>query len=272
MKGGLILVCYVVANRKGGVGKSSTSSALFNWFECQFNDHKNHKYHNHTDSKVLLIDLDSQCNVSFSLGIDVVATSNITTIADVFAGTSTLEKAMIQHSENGYIVPGSELLTDYDNGTEDFKVDLKTALKSISKKFQYCIIDAPPSLGRLTVSALLAGDELIIPSQADIYSVQGLNSMIKILESVQEYNKIHVAGILLTRNNERLLLTKMLTELLDEKAKELNTKIFKSSIREGVAIREASAQQIGLFDYDPKLKSNVAIDYDNFIRELLEVK
>lgn len=252
--------CFVFANRKGGVSKSTSCGALFNWLE-RFGNGK----------KSVLIDLDSQCNISFAFGIDTFA-SDIPTIVDVFTGNASLSDIMHQHSKNGYIVAGSEMLIDYDSGKKDFKVRLESALKSVAKQFDYCIIDAPPSLGRLTVSALLASDKVVIPSQADIYSLQALNSMTKILQSVQQYNKITIAGILLTRHNERLILSKTLTELLDSKAKELGTKVFRSTIREGVAVREASAQQIGLFDYDPHLKSNVAKDYDSFCREFLEVK
>ena len=250
---------YVFANRKGGVGKSTSASAVFNWLE-------------RAGHKTLLVDLDSQANVSYSYGIDVIANPDVITIANVFAGEASLQDAIQQKSKYGYIVPAHEVLFDYDNGTEKIKTDLKTALNSVAKNFDYCIIDAPPSLGRLTVSALLSGDFLVIPVQADIFSVQGLNSMLKILKNVHQYNQIKVSGILLTRNNERLLLTKALTELLEEVAKNLDTKIFKNSIREGVIVREASAQQVGLFDYDANLKSNVAKDYDSFIRELMEVK
>ena len=258
-KGGVVVVVFVVANRKGGVGKSITASSIYNWLERAGN-------------KTLLVDLDSQSNVSYAYGIDVIANPEILTIADVFSGDSTLQKVMQSKSDYGFIVPAGEKLVDYDDGTEKFKIDLKSALKSVSADFDFCVIDAPPSLGRLTVSALVAGDYLVIPAQADIFSVQGLNSMKKIIESVKEVNKgLTVSGILLTRNNDRLILTKALTDLLDETAKSLGTKIFKTFIREGVAVREASAQQIGLFDYDVKLKTNVAKDYDNFIRELLGV-
>ena len=253
------MVVFVVANRKGGVGKSTTASAIFNWLERAGN-------------KTLLVDLDSQSNVSYAYGIDVIANPDILTIADVFSGDSTLQKVMQSKSDYGYVVPAGEKLVDYDDGTEKFKVDLKSALKSVSADFDFCVIDAPPSLGRLTVASLVAGDYLVIPAQADIFSVQALNKMKKIIETVREVNDISVSGILLTRNNDRLVLTKALTDVLNEVAKNLGTKIFKSTIREGVAVREASAQQIGLFDYDVKLKTNVAKDYDNFIRELVEVK
>lgn len=250
---------YVIANRKGGVGKSTTAAALFNWLE-------------RTGKRTLLIDLDSQCNVSYAFGIDVVANQDLATIADVFSGKVSIKDVMRPtNTVFGFIVPAAESLVDFDNGSEQIKIDLKTALSVVSRRFDYCIIDAPPSLGRLTVSALLAADYLIIPALADIFSVQGLNSMVRIVETVQQHNKLLVAGILLTRNNDRLVLTKALTEMLEEIAEDMQSKVFKATIREGVAVREAMAQQIGLFEYDPSLKSNVAKDYDSFIRELLEV-
>lgn len=251
---------YVFANRKGGVGKSTTAAAVFNWLE-------------RSGKRALLVDLDSQCNVSYAFGVDVLANPDIVTIADVFSGKAYMKDAMQKtNTVWGQIVPASEGLVDYDNGSEPFKIDLKTALSSVSHKFDYCIIDAPPSLGRLTVAALLASNYLVVPAFADMFSVQGLNNMVNIVKTVQQHNDIKVAGILLTRNNERLVLTKAVTEMLEEIAGEMKSKVFNTTIREGVTVREAMAQQVGLFEYDATLKSNVAKDYDSFVKELLEVK
>lgn len=251
---------YVIANRKGGVGKSTTAAAVFNWLE-------------RSGKRALLVDLDSQCNVSYAFGVDVLANPDIVTIADVFGAKASMKDAMQKtNTVWGQIVPASEGLVDYDNGSEPFKTDLKTALSSVSRSFDYCIIDAPPSLGRLTVAALLSSDYLVVPAFADMFSVQGLSNMVNIVKTVQQHNnKIKVAGILLTRNNERLVLTKAVTEMLEEIAGEMKSKVFKTTIREGVTVREAMAQQVGLFEYDATLKSNVAKDYDSFVKELLEV-
>ncbi len=256
------MITYVVANRKGGVGKSTTAAALFNWLEKH-------------GKKTLLIDLDSQCNVSYGFGFDVDADPNMKTVANVFAGEASLEDVLKNsHTLYGKVVPGADNLVDFDNGSEQIKVNLRNALATVKDDFDYCVLDAPPSLGRLTVAAMLAADYVIIPVLADIFSVQGLNKMVQILDSVKEYNKsIKVSGILLTRNNERLVLTKALTDMLTEMAEQMGSKVFETSIREGVVVREAMASQVGLFEYDPTMKNNVTKDYDKFVKELLvEVK
>lgn len=258
------MVCktFVLANRKGGCAKSSSAAAISNWLALK-------------GKRVILIDADSQCNLSYASGFDTIANPDIVTLYDVLSGT-VKPKDAIQRMDNllfggGYIIPASEDLAAFDNGLETVTVTLADVVKAISKDFDYCIIDTPMSLGKMTMASLIAANEVIIPCMADIYNIQGVQALARLIEAAKPYNaKLRVSGILITRNNERLVLTKSLMDMIEALAKQMGTKVFNAKIREGVAVREAAAQQMGLFSYDPKCRSAVTADYKNFILELLK--
>lgn len=148
---------------------------------------------------------------------------------------------------------------------------LKEALEQIENSYDYIILDTPPALGILTVNALTAADSVIIPAQADVYSLQGIAQLSETISTVRKYcnPKLKISGILLTRYNARAVLNRNIYDMMQEQAKNLDTKLFKTSIREAVAVREAQISQTSIFDY--ALKANVTEDFQNFINELLEV-
>ena len=253
---------YAFANRKGGCAKSVTTASVGNWLSLN-------------GKKVIMLDLDSQCNLSYAVGFDTVANPDIKTMYDVLSGSVDALDAVQYITADlfggGAIIPASESLASFDGGMEAMAVSLVDVVKRFSADYDYCLIDTPPSLGKLTVSALMASDEVIVPCMADIFHVQGVQALGKVIEAVKPYNaKLKVSGILLTRNNDRLVLTKKLTDMIDAVATSMNTKVFNAKIREGVVIREASACQMGLFTYDPTCKTTVASDYKEFILELLK--
>ncbi|GHT96840.1 hypothetical protein FACS1894122_15510 [Alphaproteobacteria bacterium] len=147
---------------------------------------------------------------------------------------------------------------------------LVEALERIKPNYDYIIIDTPPALGILTVNALTACDSVIVPAQADVYSLQGIEQLHDTVSTVKQYcNKnLKIQGILLTRFSYRTILSKNILELLEQTAEKIQTKLFKTTIREAIAIKEAQANRQDIFSYAPA--SNAAIDYNNFINELLE--
>ena len=250
-------------NNKGGEGKTTTALTLLAGL---------------TDRgyKVLAIDLDAQGNFSYTL-----KAHSSKTILGVITSELTAKES-IQQVDKGYLIQSSPALALIDSILDQLEIItgrtmlLKNALKPLKSDFDYCIIDTPPALNTLTLNALIASDFVLVPAQADIYSLQGLK---KISDQVKRVNtpkddipalnaNLKIAGILLTRYSDRNLLSQDLTTIFNQKASEYNTKIFKSTIREAVAIREAHAQQQDLFSYAPK--ANVTQDYNNFINELLE--
>ena len=242
-----------IANQKGGVGKTTTAATLADGLKQK-------------GFKVLLIDLDGQGNLSYTARADM----NGITSHELLHGKATAKQAT-QHTEAGDIIAASPNLAGSDRDLTGAGADkrLKEALEPIRSEYDFIIIDAPPSLSILTVNAITAADSLIITAQADIYSMQGIGQLYATIRAIQQTtNKsLTIAGILLTRYNARSILTRDLTEMAEQTAAQLNTKIFKAKIREGIAVKEAQASGQSVLTYSPK--SNAAKDYSDFIKELL---
>ena len=122
----------------------------------------------------------------------------------------------------------------------------------------------------LTVNALTACNSVIIPAQADIYSLQGIGQLNQTIQTVKKYcnRELSIKGILATRYSPRAVLTRDMTQLLEDTARELNTKLYGAKIRECVALKEAQASQQDIFTYSPR--SNAVTDYRALIEEVLE--
>ena len=253
---------YAICNRKGGCGKSALAQSLSNWLFLQ-------------GYKTVLIDADNQANTSYTMGYDTEANSDIVTLFDVLGDSATMKEAIqpVKRHEMDLrwsIVPAEEKLSVYDAGIMPIKKTLADALKTVSKEFDYCVIDTPLTKGLITTSALIVADEVIIPCVAEIYSVQGAQSIAKSILSAKKYNpKLKVAGILISRHNERLSIAKDIADMISATASMIGTKVFNTKIREGVAVREANAYRMGLFDYDNKKRSVASIDYDKFFKDEL---
>lgn len=251
------MITLTLSNQKGGVAKTSTSNALAAGLY-------NRNY------KVLAVDLDPQCNLSFSCGVDMLNTEK--TLFDVFKGNAEVRETIIPLKLGFDLLPGGLTLAgaDMDFTQTGREYMLSEALETVSGKYDFCIIDTPPTLGILTVNALTAADYVIVPMTADIYALQGLTQLNALIQNVRRYcNKgLKIAGILLTRYNDRQIISKTLKTNIGQAAERLSTEVFKTYIREGVAVRETQLLQSDLFTDAPK--ANVTQDYNNFIDELLE--
>ena len=138
------------------------------------------------------------------------------------------------------------------------------------EQYDYIIIDTPPALNLLTVNAYAVSDYLIIPLASDILSLVGLAQLKETIESVREsFNPgLKVMGILLTRFNKRTLLSRDVMEMAQQLALQINTVVFSTKIRTGVAIAEAPAHGESIFDYNPR--SSAVKDYQDLIQEVGE--
>lgn len=242
-----------IANQKGGVGKTTTAhitgeGLIFRGY------------------RVLFVDLDSQANLSYTIRAEL---GGITSY-EMLNGKATAKEA-IQHTEMGDIIAASPKLAISDRALNAKSADnlLKQALKPLESSYDFIIIDCPPTLGILTINALTAANRVIIPAQADIYSLQGIGQLYSTITAVQQHtnSKLKIAGILITRYSGRAILSRDLSEMLVETAKQLKTKVYKTHIREAVAVKEAQAQRQSIFKY--AAKTNPAKDYNEFINELL---
>lgn len=245
-----------IVNRRGGVGKTATAHAVGAGLARK-------------GYKVLFIDLDSQCNLTFDVGAK---TAPLTSM-EVLSGTATAKEA-IQQTEGGEIIPASPSLAVADTAIEGTGKEhrLREALEDIAGSYDYCIIDTPPALGVLTVNALTASNSVIIPAQAEVHSLQGIGLLYEAVQAVQKYTnpKLKVEGILITRYRGRAILSKDMKENLEATAKQLKTKVFSTPIRECIAVAEAQASQKDIYSYAPR--SNATADYNALIEEITKGK
>lgn len=240
-----------ISNQKGGVAKTTTAAAL--WAGLNMRGYK-----------TLAIDLDPQRNLSDGVGAD-----ESKTAFGVLTGELTATEAI--QSVGGYdIIAGTTMLAAADNVlTETGKeCRLKEAIEPLKEKYHYCIIDTPPALGVLTVNALTAADSVIVPVQADLYSINGLTKLYMTVEAVRKYFNpgLTIEGVLLTRYKPRASMSKEVMSILKNSADTLNTKVFNTTIRESIKTAEAQAQQQSIIQAFPK--STAAEDYNELIDEI----
>lgn len=242
-----------IINQKGGVGKSTTAEALAAGLTLK-------------GYNVLTIDLDAQSNLTYTAG----AKTDGATALGVLTGEVRPEDA-IQHTHSGDIIAANKALAGADAFMNDTGKEyrLREALQSIRGSYDFIILDTPPALGILTINALTACDSVIIPAQADIYSLQGIEQLAETMKPVKRYcnPSLTIEGILLTRYSSRSVLSREVAELAEQLAAKLGTKLFKTTIREAIAVKESQISQQSLYSYAPKAK--VTEDYTAFISELL---
>ena len=244
----------VLTNQKGGVGKTTTTSAI----ACSLVERRN--------TKVLAIDLDPQGNLGFSLGLDI---ENSSTIYEVLKGEMPLREA-IQPTEYCDVITSNILLSRAEleftgTGRESL---LKKALEPVKDSYDYIVIDTPPALNVPTVNASTVADQLIIPLGPEIFSLLAVTQIKDTIDSVKSsFNpNLNVLGILLTKFNGRTILAREVKEMTENIARQIGTKVFETQIRSSVTVAEAPAHGESVYDYAPK--SNPALDYRKFVEEI----
>ncbi len=237
-----------VALQKGGVGKSTTAETVAAILGSR-------------GKRVLLVDMDSQANVTFISGID-----PETTITDVFTGESTLNDA-IYHCPHYDLLAADEYLSNLERIEDLEPTLLNDTLAAVQPNYDFILIDTPPALGNLLKNSLAASDYALITTDARPLSIKGLDALEPTLEAVKSISRrFSILGIVLVKFNERTVLNRQIRELLDERANDMQTIVFDAKIREGVAVPEAQAMQQSLIDYAPKSKP--CIDYMSLVDEI----
>ncbi len=244
-----------LTNQKGGVGKTTTSSALAAGLASFY------------DKKILAIDLDPQGSLGFSLGLDI---EECSTIHDVMTGSVGIRDA-IQTTDYCDIITSNILLSsaELEFTSAGRKLLLKNALAPVLNDYDYIVIDTPPALNILTVNAYACADHLIIPMAPEILSLLGLTQLKETIDSVkQSLNpSLNVLGILLTRYNQRTLLAREVKEMAENIASQIGTRVFDTQIRTSVTVAEAPAHGSSIYDHSPYAKP--ALDYQAFVDEVV---
>lgn len=244
-----------VVNQKGGVGKTTTTVNLAAYIAT-------------FGKKVLLIDLDPQGNATVAFGID--RSSLTSCIYDVLtsdqAVSETIRKTSIQNLD---IIPSTPQLAGAEVelvNTDGREGRLKKALFDCRDHYDNILIDCPPSLNLLTVNALSAADEVIVPIQCEYYALEGISQLMQTLELVKmRLNPgLKIGGVLLTMYDSRTVLSNQVAE---EAKKHFGKKVFNTIIPRNVRLAEAPSFGQPIIFYDPN--SNGAAAYENFAREVI---
>ena len=257
---------FVVANQKGGVGKTTTVLNLGAAIAQQ-------------GKRVLLVDLDPQSNLSSGIGFtkqfDKQSWSKnqqapYKNIYDVLINSIPIRSVFVSTSTpNLFLVPSHLSLA----GAEIEMVSmmsretlLKKALTDVKNDFDIAIIDCPPSLGLLTINGLCAGDNLIIPIQCEYFALEGLGQLINTTKLVKSINpSLEIGGIILTMYDSRTRLSSSVVKDVREFFKDLS---FNTIVPRNVRLSEAPSHGKTIFEYDEK--STGALAYNNLAKEFLK--
>ena len=246
-------VILSIANQKGGEGKTTTSLNLSHGLAV-------HNY------RTLLIDMDPQANTT---GVFLDQDDSSQTISDVFLNKADINQ-VIQKSkyDNLYLLPSKISLAEVEFTSLNVEAPyiLRDSLQKMNEKFDFVVIDCPPSLSILTINALVASNYTIIPLQAEKFSVDGIRGLQSTIESIKRRinPNLQILGAIVTQLKSNTVLTKKILPIIEN-----YFPIFKNSISAGVAVGESHLLRQTVIGYNPEVKQ--AKEHMSFVREVIDV-
>lgn len=245
---------FVFVNQKGGVGKTTSTINIGNYFALEGN-------------RTLVVDFDPQGNLSSGFGI----LKPSKTIYDLI-----IDNCKIQDVINKTIIPNLEVIPANINlsGATVELVDvprrdffLKDALTPVLDKYDYILIDCPPSLGILTINGLVCATSVLVPLQCEYFALEGLSLLLETISRIQEnLNKeLKLGGIFFTMYDSR---TRLAQEVVQQVVDYFGDKVFKTIIPRNIKLSEAPSHGLPISEYDPK--STGAKSYHKLALEILQ--
>lgn len=230
----------VVANQKGGVGKTTTSINLSASLAKQ-------------GQRVLVVDMDPQGNTTSGLGIDKADEEN--TVYELLLGEASVENCIKNDVfENLSVIPSNVNLAGAEIeliNIEDKENLLRKALNEIKDKYDFILIDCPPSLNMLTINSMCAGDTILVPIQCEYYALEGLSQLMYTIDLVKERLNpgLEIEGVVFTMYDAR---TNLSLQVVENVKNNLNQNIYKSIIPRNVRLAEAPSYGMPITEYDSK--------------------
>ena len=246
---------FVFVNQKGGVGKTTSAVNLG-------------AYLANSGKSVLLVDFDSQANLTSGVGLD--KTKAKPGVYELISGKAELDEVIHKTSVGGLeVIPSSIDLSGAAVELvemENRDLFLRKALEPIRNNYDYILIDCPPSLGVLTLNGLAAADSVLIPMQCEYFAMEGLSLLLQTIKRIQKgLNKdLQIGGIFFTMYDQR---TRLAQDVVKEVSAYFREKVFETIIPRNVRISEAPSHGLPISQYDPGSSGGLA--YRSLAEEVL---
>lgn len=243
------MITVAICNQKGGCGKTTTAAAMAAGIARR-------------GFRVLAVDTDGQHSLTAICTAQAVPCS----LSDVIAGRKQAADAIRPTVQGFDVLPGdlnlSSLPKSYKLAT------LRDVLAGISGSYDFCVIDTPPALSVITMSALVAASAVVVTAQADVLSLYGLDQVADTIEAIRPQNPGLTVGVLLTQYNDRRNIDRTMKDTITERARLMGATVYAATIRAGVAVPEAQLLKQDIFTTAPR--AGVTADYAAFIDEFLK--